>query len=330
MAKKAVKKATKKKVTEPSLVTECLNEIAKSDIDISSDIYNDLEKELPISNHEKTEEIPNAVYMKISKEEPKVLVPVVSVNYFGRYGNNLFQYVAARLFAEKNGYKMINPPPSGFLTAKDHPESSISDEVLESYTRCLVNIFDPVVKDQATNFWFNSYFQDSRHFNPYRAQIKEMFDLKSIHKNTEDIVVHLRLTDYFWIRNKWVISPLWYIQLIKKEKYRNCYIVVEPHVTNKEYLKYFENIKGVKIVTGNTAEEDFEFIRSFDRIICSNSTFCWWAAFLSDASKIYTFKPWVRDPKVNLSDIPNGKAIPGEFFRIKKLENLDWKDYWKK
>lgn len=279
-------------------------------------------------------ECPNAVIPPVKvpeKEEQKVSVPVVSVNYFGRYGNNLFQYVAARLFAERNGYNMITCPPEGFLSIKEPCECGIDPRLLETYNEVVVNdVSNLPGYYQNTNLKFHGYFQDSKQYNPYRAQIKEMFDLKPIQKNTEDIVVHLRLTDYFWSRNKWVISPLWYIQLIKKEKYRNCYIVVEPHVTNKEYLKYFNNIKGVKIVTGNSAAEDFEFIRSFDRIICSNSTFCWWAAFLSDASKIYTFKPWVRDPKVNLSDIPNGKAVPGEFFRIKKFENLDWTDYWKK
>lgn len=294
MAKKAVKKAIKQKI-----------ELVNTECSIHVD-------EEPV------------------KEEQKVPVPVVSVNYFGRYGNNLFQYVAARLFAEKNGYKMIVPPPNGFLIAKNHPILNGSFDGNYYNNTMLSNVNNPEVKQQDTIVVFNGYFQDSKQYNPYRAQIKEMFDLDPIQKNTEDIVVHLRLTDYFWSRNKWVISPLWYIQLIKKEKYRNCYIVVEPHVTNKEYLKYFDNIKNVKIVTGNTAAEDFEFIRSFDRIICSNSTFCWWAAFLSDASKIYTFKPWIRDPKVNLADIPNGKAVPGEFFRIKKLENLDWTDYWKK
>ena len=261
--------------------------------------------------------------------EPELKRPVVSVNYFGRYGNNLFQYVAARLFAEMNNFKMVTTAPIGFLNIKNHPCSDVED--VSSYKEVVIHDGEfPGAGLHDVNIKFNGYFQNSSDYNPYRAQIKEMFDLKPVQKNTEDIVVHLRLTDYFWSRNKWVISPLWYIQLIKKEKYRNCYIVVEPHVTNKEYLKYFDNIKNVKIVTGNTAAEDFEFIRSFDRIICSNSTFCWWAAFLSDASKIYTFKPWVRDPKVNLSDIPNGKAVPGEFFRIKKLENLDWTDYWKK
>lgn len=265
------------------------------------------------------------------KEEQKVPVPVVSVNYFGRYGNNLFQYVAARLFAEKNGYKMITSAPDGFLKVKEDQISITDLDGLETYNGVVVSdVSNLPGYYQNTNLKFHGYFQDSKQYNPYRAQIKDMFDLNPIQKNTEDIVVHLRLTDYFWSRNKWVISPLWYIQLIKKEKYRNCYIVVEPHVTNSDYLKYFNNIKGIKIVTGNTAAEDFEFIRSFDRIICSNSTFCWWAAFLSDASKIYTFKPWIRDPKVNLVDIPNGKAVPGEFFRIKKFENLDWTDYWKK
>lgn len=329
MAKKSVKKAVKD-------IKKVHSSVLMEPVDVNADTYKDLEKEIAITNSADSPTIPNSVYMKLAndipeKEEQKVPVPVVSVNYFGRYGNNLFQYVAARLFAERNGYNMITPPPNGFLTVKNHPEIKMNKESIERYnTTMLSNMNNPVVTNQDSIVVFNGYFQDSKEYNPYRQNIKEMFDLKPIQKNTEDIVVHLRLTDYLWRKNKWVISPLWYIQLIKKEKYRNCYIVVEPHVTNSDYLKYFNNIKGIKIVTGNTAAEDFEFIRSFDRIICSNSTFCWWAAFLSDASKIYTFKPWIRDPKVNLSDIPNGKAVPGEFFRIKKFENLDWTDYWKK
>jgi hypothetical protein len=157
-----------------------------------------------------------------------------------------------------------------------------------------------------------------------------MFELPKIVKNTEDIVMHLRLTDYWWVRNQWVISPAWYMNILRAEKYRNCYIVVEPHETNKEYLKHFIGMRGVKIVTGGSAKEDFEFIRNFDRIICSNSTYCWWSAFLSEASKIYTFKPWVRLKEVNLANMVDAKIVDGSFIRNKQLEKLDWTDYWKK
>lgn len=38
--------------------------------------------------------------------------------------------------------------------------------------------------------------------------------------------------------------------------------------------------------------KDFDFIRSFDKIMIFNSTFSWWAAALSEASVVGTWKPW--------------------------------------
>lgn len=43
--------------------------------------------------------------------------------------------------------------------------------------------------------------------------------------------------------------------------------------------------------------DDFNFIRSFDKILVHNSTFSWWAALLSDASKVGVWQPWVRGNK---------------------------------
>jgi hypothetical protein len=274
-------------------------------------------------------EVNDAVIPPIKEPEKKASERVITVDYFGRIGNQLFQYFFGRIMERATGAKLITSPPEFFHEIIHEKSDAQAFGVIDD-----VGDYNYKEKMSAENtsgyIKCHGYFQRGTLFSLYQKIIKEMIKLPPIHKNTQDIVVHLRLTDYFWHRNKWVISPKWYIQQIRKEKYRNCYIVVEPHPTNKEYLRYFDGIKGIKIVTGNSARDDFEFIRSFDRIICSNSTFCWWAAFLSEASKIYTFKPWIRDPKVSLQYIPNGIAVDGEFFRIKKLENLDWTDYWKK
>jgi hypothetical protein len=40
-----------------------------------------------------------------------------------------------------------------------------------------------------------------------------------------------------------------------------------------------------------TLEEDFRFIRSFDKILVFNSTFSWWAAALSEADHVGVFGP---------------------------------------
>jgi hypothetical protein len=38
--------------------------------------------------------------------------------------------------------------------------------------------------------------------------------------------------------------------------------------------------------------DDFDLIRSFDKVIIHNSTFSWWAATLSGASEVGVFSPW--------------------------------------
>ncbi len=234
---------------------------------------------------------------------------MITVDYFGRSGNNWFQYVYARLLSEERKHVLVTPPPKSFLEFKKYDQSKNTDGI---------------------DIHLHGYFQDAELYNRHRDIIKKMFILPEVERNYDDIVVHLRLTDYWWIRNRWVISPVWYRSLIQREKYRFCYVVVEPHPTNEVYFKHLNGIKGLHFVTGGTAESDFHFIRSFDRIICSNSTYCWWAAFLSEASKIYTFKPWIRDKQVDLSGMVGATPVDGSFFRDRKLENLDWTDYWKK
>ncbi len=235
---------------------------------------------------------------------------MISVDYFGRSGNNLFQYVYARLWSMNTGRLLDTPPPKTFLTFSEYDQSNNSHD--------------------GQNVRLRGYFQDAELYNRHRDIIKKMFILPEVERNYDDIVVHLRLTDYWWIRNQWVISPNWYRGLIQREKYRFCYVVVEPHPTNEEYFKHLKGIKGLHFVTGGTAESDFNLIRSFDRIICSNSTYCWWAAFLSEASKIYTFKPWVRLKDVKLSNMIGATQVDGSFMRNRVLENIDWTDYWKK
>ena len=51
--------------------------------------------------------------------------------------------------------------------------------------------------------------------------------------------------------------------------------------------------------------DDFNFIRSFDKILVHNSTFSWWAAVLSEASQVGVWAPWVRGNKnLGMTDYP--------------------------
>lgn len=52
-----------------------------------------------------------------------------------------------------------------------------------------------------------------------------------------------------------------------------------------------DTIKGSGGLRGSFID-DFNLIRSFDKVIIHNSTFSWWAATLSGASEVAVFNPW--------------------------------------
>ena len=66
------------------------------------------------------------------------------------------------------------------------------------------------------------------------------------------------------------------------------------------------------IIHNNNMMTDFKFIMSFDKIIFKNSTFSWWAAVLSDASRVGVFGPWKPNKKERNKNL--GRAdFPGWF-----------------
>jgi hypothetical protein len=56
----------------------------------------------------------------------------------------------------------------------------------------------------------------------------------------------------------------------------------------------------VYVSTADTPANDFHFMRGFAAIACANSTFSWWAAYLSNAVRIYTPSCGVGHPDVKL------------------------------
>ena len=59
---------------------------------------------------------------------------------------------------------------------------------------------------------------------------------------------------------------------------------------------------------------DFNFIRSFEKILFSNSTFAWWASVLSEAKEIYFNNEWQPNHyngmiKLGETNYPNFKGI---------------------
>ena len=231
----------------------------------------------------------------------------------GRTGNNLYQYFVTRILADIYKLNSSNEFRSPVLHFTDHTryDTIINRETLVVTDDNIYDVIENHDKYRNRNFLLEGFFQDSGFFNDNYHNILSYLKLDNIKKNCDDIVMHIRLNDFNREGSKsCVIDPSWYLEILQMESFRKLYIVIDTwgrkkyrkEESEKNYINYFN--KYVPIIISNREMEDFHYIRKFDKIICSNSTFSWWAAFLSDASRIYTPSNWRGKKKLwNIRDI---------------------------
>jgi len=213
----------------------------------------------------------------------------VTYDTMGRFGNNLFQYFAAKIIGKIYGIEKVGNS-SGNVKILD-------DDQWEEL--CLYYIENNTAKPQdCTTFHLHGFFQRSNIFNHFRDFLKESLtndpdlayltcDLKEF-PDKNDIVMHFRLDDFIHEHhNTEIIHPSYYINILDNLEYNKLYIVSDNirHEYEHRYIKYFEKYNPIYIRGSHI--EDFNFIRNSNRIISSSSTFCWLAAFLSNAEEIH-------------------------------------------
>lgn len=238
----------------------------------------------------------------------------MEVAFPGRFGNNLFQYVCARLFAEDNGLQLVTSFNHAHVV-KPSPEA-VGEMVSGDFVE--LNDFSGDIigrKWPRARYLLNGFFQKASWYHPRRERIMSFMSPAPTPKVvSKDIVMHVRLGDY--LRGR-MIHPRWYLDILSSEKFRRLHIVMEKR--EECYLRHFAQYDP-NVVCGEMAH-DWNFIRKFDRIICSNSTFAWWAAFMGSASKVYVFNRWGANPHYDLASVPWWIHRDGPFL---EEEPFDW------
>jgi len=232
---------------------------------------------------------------------------MIQTNYIGRIGNNMFQYVFNRMIAERcNLYfeETINHPYWKDCSSKNFPI-----DVIPYDNDGKVKLSDSMVKTAG-------YYQDPRIYDNNKDLIKSFFKYEIIKRNCNSVTAHIRLKDYYEFNNCVVIHPEWYVNIFKMlgcdSDYVTLYIVSDD--VNDSYMDNFKEFNP-KFISG-TPKEDFQFILNSDITVIGNSSFSWWASWLSDASQIYTFEPWIyRDQhrEYNLAYMDRAIRVDGKF-----------------
>lgn len=231
----------------------------------------------------------------------------VTVRYKGRFGNNVFQYVCGRLFAENNGLQLRTPfcepeilpmEPEEYTPDDDEgPEITLGDQ-----NAILDRPWGP------GRYVLDGFFQRSDWYYARRDSILAFARPRAVEKRPlSHIAMHVRLEDYH--SHGIVIDPRWYCSILEKESFDRLFIVGKD--LTSDWLRPF--LKWNPIVISRSPSRDFDFLRRFDRVICSNSTFAWWAVFFSRPAKIWTFKRWIQNPMADLAGFPGAEVVDGPF-----------------
>jgi hypothetical protein len=254
----------------------------------------------------------------------------VTFNYHGRTGNNMFQYAFARLLALKNELPLGTKwEYTDFIDVSYFPTTPQPNNIGKDVVT-LVDLYNP--KDRLSNKLIGDYrgkkihcdgfFQNSEYYSTNKDTVKSFFEQPPKDVNKTDICLHLRLGDYAEPSVDSIVHPQWISQCLSLMEYkpggdRKLFVVVE----NKEegYLNHMDIHRPIYV--SQNAREDFRFIQRFENLICSPSSFCWWAAFLGHGKNIMTFPSWMRNSTyIKLAYTDGWKPIPGAYLSCKILQ----------
>lgn len=164
------------------------------------------------------------------------------------------------------------------------------------------------VSDIRNHAYYYGFFQSDRYFSMYEESIKKSFGIKKqyrkqfeskygklLHEN-KIIVVHLRRADYNLVEfeglgGQGVSIPLEYYHkalegIENKEEYQILFISDDIESVKRD----FGNEPNYRFEE-NTAILDFQLIQHADIAIIANSTFAWWAGYLSEKSNSRIIAP---------------------------------------
>ena len=205
----------------------------------------------------------------------------VSINYSGRLGNNLFQYVAAYIFAKKFN---LNITSDIILTKFDLPTicgNSYTSNVISVNDDNFMALLESDTLEPA-HYRFIGYYQLKEFILKYGNEIKSMFKLYHTKISKDEVFVAYRIGDINGIRQMLPIE--FYHEALLNIGVKNGYITSDT--PNHPNVIQLMNEFNLTIYNGSDIET-IDFAKNFNNLVLSEGSFSWWMGFLSSAENIY-------------------------------------------
>jgi len=246
---------------------------------------------------------------------------MVGVRFKGRLGNQLFQYCFLLYLKQKNPYGifLFPNPHHAYLTRYfdlgNYHNLTLGSKLYSAFTRILPfilrmkevyfhNFVSPREVEVNNNTIYNGYFQSDFYVKqlPDRVKIlvKEKFrnrfnrQFGAVFKEQKTVAVHIRRTDYLTYGKRDISLPMEYynqqLREIKDLDSRTVFFIGD----DMDFIRSAFGAKPNFVFSQNDEITDFQIIQNADTAIISNSTFAWWAAYLSEKpQKVIAPRNWM-------------------------------------
>lgn len=262
---------------------------------------------------------------------------------YGRFGNEMFQYSLAKILSQLHNCEFRLNPTSSFLNFFDQEKLSYkpynssykTDNYIEKdpfgFDANLLNLFNIDLMGFFQNLLYYNFYLDIIYseFKPNAKILNNSYNYIK-HKNQyskdidKNICIHVRRTDYTILKQLYGFLDInYYYNIIDSINYNHIFIISDDiKYVETEFQSLFGHRNNVTYVKELDMYHDFYIMYLSGINIIANSTFSWWASFLSDRNQSKTiFAPsqWIANrPTVNLYP-PNWKTVDSTIHRWLKL-----------
>jgi len=221
----------------------------------------------------------------------------------GRAGNQLFQVASTIGIARANGMDPLFPAKWKYRSQFNLPDEMFGDCPIEAtYKEPHFHFVAPDI-DRRNNTEIVGYFQSERYWLNYNDEILQyLMPVLSVPGTVDAVCIHHRRGDYVGNPNYQQLGINYYLSA-----YDQIFKGKEIRAFSDDH-NYIDLHYGGNTLTAKPSPEmdDFKNMIACKYHICSNSTFSWWAAYLSGSDSV------VR---------------PSDYFDGPLLRN-DTKDFW--
>lgn len=238
-------------------------------------------------------------------------VNIINMDEFKRHNKNIPTYLFRGICWIYKFFPVILPGITLKATRIVQPLLNFMNMAVVNEEFCKIKLYH-----SEKDFYCYGYFQAERYFKKFKSIITEELHVKSAVSNknmeilnsiysTESVCVHIRRGDYSESCISDICDANYFIRGISlmKKKVPNAffYFFSDDMVWVKEKIGIVEN--GIYVNQNNKAHEDLQLMYHCKHFIISNSSFSWWAQYLSSNKDKIVIAPKKWNNKNTIEDI---------------------------